>query len=111
MASTAALMRLRRQLGEFRELDREMSLTTALFFVEVMLAEAPGLQSSDATSRLEIASSGPRRYADLLGARGRGSKKKGLGLVDERNDAVDRRLKYFFLTKKGAAFRDRVGRA
>ena len=102
MTGKKGFARIKRSIRHLRAIDESASLSMWLFFLEVAEAEdhsPPGLRPSDMIEILGIATSGPRRLADLLGDGHGPGKKKGLGLIEEV--AVDRRSHRFRLTARG----------
>ena len=90
--------RLRRLHEILREIDPEMTVQTFATLVEVALG--PGISVQQVADALGIAQSSGTRNADLLGSHGRGNK-AGVGLVERRASAGDRRIKELHLTPRG----------
>ena len=97
---TPTLRNLLDSLGLLRDLDPEMSLSTAMSFLHVAVNADFGITATELSSTLNLANSGPRRHMDLLSKRGRGGK-IGLNLVVEEIDDMDRRSKRFLPSVRG----------
>ena len=97
---TKTLESLLAAMNHLRNLDPEMSLSTALVFIHVILRKDFGITAGELSETLALANSGPRRHMDLLSKRGRGGK-PGLNLCHEEPDEEDRRSKRFLPTVRG----------
>ncbi len=89
-------------LEDFRALDAEMPIQTAVTFMIVALNE--GLALKDVADRLGMASSTASRNVAALSKHHRLGK-QGHDLIENREDPMERRRKIHTLTPKGVAFR------
>lgn len=99
------LSSVQRILAEFRLLDPELPIQVALLFVLVSLHE--GASPTTLEKRLRISRSSISRGAARLSRYGFGSK-PGLGLIEMREDPMDRRYKRLFLTEAGRRLADKL---
>lgn len=97
------LLGLRRALQEFRKLDPDIRAVTVMVFLEVALDE--GTTTTAIAEKLGLHLPTTSRYVAQLGEFGRGEK-KGLDLIEPREERGDRRFKGIYLTPKGRAVAD-----
>lgn len=103
-----------RQMGKLislfdtlRDLNPEMPAQNVLTLL--LVAQSPGISMAELQQRLKVASSTmSRNIASLSAHRGKGE--AGLGLIEAREDIMDRRAKLVWLTPAGVKFADNLSR-
>lgn len=91
-----------RALQQARLLDPEMPTQTLEAFLHIA-ASSEDMNFRDLAELLGMSAPTATRNVAVLAER-RGAGKKGLGLVDTYEDAIDRRIKRVTLTAKGRRF-------
>jgi DNA-binding MarR family transcriptional regulator len=91
-----------------REIDRGMTVTQLLIFLEI--ASDPGCTIANIAKRVGRGIPSISRNVDVLEDHGREGA-GGLGLVERRAVKGDRRVKALYLTKAGEGFGDRLAAA
>lgn len=90
-----------------QELHPEMPLGMAYSFFVIASKDSEGVSLTDLANRVSIGLASASRYVAALGVADR-RRDPGLGLVEAREDPLERRKKIIKLTPKGRAFINKV---
>lgn len=100
-----ALEKHLRIFEEFRAIDSDMPLQTAVMYL--LVAQNEGLTMADISKQMELAQSTCSRNIAALSKWHR-LNRPGLDLVVAKEDPVERRRKVVYLTPKGRKFAERL---
>jgi DNA-binding MarR family transcriptional regulator len=88
-----------------RDLNPEMPAQSALTLL--LVAQSPGIAIGELQQRLNVASSTMSRNISIMSEH-RGKGEAGLGLIETREDVMDRRIKRVWLTARGENVLNRI---
>lgn len=100
------IQRARLLVREFRKLHIDMSAGTMEAYLTI--AANPGISVGGLAEKLGCSGGGASRYVSLLGDWDR-KKNPGYGLVEAREDPIDRRYRGVYLTEKGRRMAEDIG--
>jgi len=100
-----ALRKAAQIIEQFRAIDSDMSIQTAATLLGVAIMEGTSLR--EMSDKLGIANSTASRCVSLLSKYHR-MRQKGLDMVSNEIDPMERRRKIISLTAKGKAFRTKL---